>query len=111
MLTKVIIFFHPPVIICFGLKVINGTQKAREVVLCGCANMWASRCPVSLVGGWVEAVSRLLGFVTSSPEGVTGPASLRYLERYQHFLVEEPANRWQRGFNLKILKHCVSSKP
>lgn len=33
--------FRPPVIICFGLKIINGTKKAREVALCGRANTQA----------------------------------------------------------------------
>jgi hypothetical protein len=65
--------------------------------------------PCGRLGG--RSPQQPFGLITNLPEGETGANSLRYLERHRHFLVAEPANRWQRGFNLKILKHCVGSKP
>lgn len=99
-------------IICFGLKVINGTKKAREVALCGRANTgvkrYSAQCLVWEVG-W-EALTTLLGFMTNSPEGETGRQP-RVPGETLSFPRGAASNRWQRGFNLKILKHRVSSKP
>lgn len=72
-------------IICFGLKAVNGTKKAREVAVCGRAKAQARRCIVSHAGGCVEGLTSPSGFITSLPEGGTGADSLRYLERDRHF--------------------------
>lgn len=68
------------------------------------------QCPVPRVGGWVEALTTLLGFMANSPEGEMGRQP-QVPEKTLSFPRGAASNRWQRGFNLKILKHCVSSKP
>lgn len=68
------------------------------------------QCPVPCVGGWVEALTTLLGFMTNSPEGETGRQP-QVPGKTLSFPHGAASNRWQWGFNLKILKHCVSSKP